>query len=168
VFKMFRARNKRSRLATRHTPDFTARREQKGHISAQCQRTGIAYIQGHTLGIGQGVAPRHLLQTGQPRAHAQVMRLLHPVERQRHRGNGARAHKAHLAAQHADQLRQLVQTGSTQEVPQRGHAGITTYLARGTAPWKAVAHCSNFPACERRTATPHTRVCIKPLPRLKP
>ena len=96
------------------------------------------------------VAAVHLRPPGDARAHLVAARLLGGVERQVLHEQRARAHQAHVAVHHVEQLGQLVDARAAQPLPERGEAfGVGQERAVGAAP---VGHGAELRHHERPSA----------------
>ena len=106
------------------------RARQKGEIDAEGQVSGQPDIHRHPTTIRHVVATGHLPQASQARSHGAIVGQPPPVQARLIHHDGPRPDQGHLAPQHVQQLRQLVDAGTPQQAAQTRHAHIVAKLSR--------------------------------------
>ena len=84
----------------------------------------------HAVKIGR-IAVRHLPPAGDAWLHGQALQVVLGVLLNLARQRRARAHHAHLAQEHVEELRELVDGVLTYELPDPGDAGVLLHLEHG-------------------------------------
>ena len=104
------------------------RREQDLQVQDQALAARIERIGRDASAIGGEIAARHLPQAGQAGAHRGIVREPAAIAGNLGVDDRPRAHEAHLADQHIDQLGQFIEAGLAQEASERGDTGIAPQL----------------------------------------
>jgi hypothetical protein len=104
--------------------------QQDLHVAPEGRAGDIGDVERHALGVAGVAAAADLPRAGQARTDREVVLRRGAVVGGELPGlHRPRADQAHLALQHVDQLRQLVERGSAQEAADPGHARVVAQLA---------------------------------------
>ncbi len=111
-----------------------------GTVSSRMRRSpsrvtsdDVLVVEGDHLGTPQAVAAAHGDQTGYPRAGRKDALVQRAVAFDHHDEVGPRPDEAHVAEQHVEQLRQLVEAGGAQPAAGRRDARVALFEVEAVA-----------------------------------